>query len=321
MLPRQRIGLVVSRYWIIGLVGWLMLSGCDDSAPEQQQAPATTVPQGLLDLSAKNARDREQVMPRTKVLEAMAALTQDSGLRFHRLQHEGANVAALVEIDLAQLAPKIVTQPTGIRPIDAIQQANVRLVIGSSFVSQVRRMQPIGVLKVNNELVQDVEVHGYTRILGIHNIRESVSENPSRTDNSAMAPPQQRFGVEHRSRWPLEHFHSALQAGPGIIEEGQLDISERDLQRQKYFRSFVAECGERSVVGATLVPMHLHTLGSELVKFFAAKQLGCNEVVNLAGDRESVLLLRRDSSAVYVGDPNQSKAGLIAFTVIQHEGS
>ena len=316
MLPRQRIGLVVSRSWIIGLVGWLMLSGCDDSTPQQQQAPATTVPQGLLDLSAKNARDRDQITPRAKALEAMAALTQDSGLSFHRLQHQGTDVAALVEIDLAKLTPAIVAQPTGVRPIDAIQQANVRLVIGSSFVSQVRRMQPIGVLKVNDELLQDVEVHGYTRILGIHNISDNLSENVSRVDTNSNPGFQQRFGVVHRSEWPLEHFHSALQAGPGIIEEGQLDISERDLQRQKYFRSFVAECGERSVVGATLVPMHLHTLGSELVKFFAAKQLGCNEVVNLAGDRESVLLLRKGNSAVYLGDPNQSKAGLISFSEV-----
>ena len=229
------------------------------------------------------------------------------------MQHEGVNVAALVEVDLAQFAPEIIAQPTGIRPIDAIQQAKVRLVIGSSFVSQVRRMQPIGVLKVKEALLQDVEVHGYTRILGIHNTSDGKT--------GSKASPQQRFGVVHRSQWPVEHFHSALQAGPGIIEEGQLDISERDLQRQKYFRSFVAECGERSVVGATLVPMHLHTLGSELVKFFAAKQLGCNEVVNLAGDRESVLVLRQGNTAVYIGDPNQSKAGLISFSDILGEDS
>jgi len=124
-----------------------------------------------------------------------------------------------------------------------------------------------------------------------------------------------RCEVAHRSEWPVERFSSALQAGPGIVEEGELDISERDLSRQKYFRSFVAECGERSIVGATLVPMHLYTLGSELVEFFAARSLDCREVVNLAGDRESVLLVRNSKEVAFLGDPVPAKAGLIGFSL------
>ena len=38
-------------------------------------------------------------------------------------------------------------------------------------------------------------------------------------------------------------FESAMQVGPGVVERGLLDISERDLARPKYFRTFVGTCG------------------------------------------------------------------------------
>jgi len=302
MLPRPRSGLVVYcvRFRHLGyclgralLVG-LALSACTDQSAQTPQAPATTVPHGVLDLAA----DTSQTMPRKSAVSALAELTTNSGLKYHSLQHAGADVAALIEIDLTRFAPQVMTAPKGLTPADAISKSNLSVIVGSSFVSQVRRMQPIGVLQVNGTLLQDVEPHGYTRILGIR----------------ALSPAGWRFEVAHRSQWPLEGLHSALQAGPGIIEQGQLDISERDLTRQKYFRSFVAACGDRTVVGATLVPMHLYSLGGELLKFFAAEQLNCSEVVNLAGDREAVLVVRHAQQAAYLGDPRSPKAGLIGFT-------
>ena len=62
-------------------------------------------------------------------------------------------------------------------------------------------------------------------------------------------------------------FTSALQVGPGIVERGKLDISERDLERPKYFRTFVATCATRTLIGASQAPMHLHTLGKRLLAY------------------------------------------------------
>ncbi len=322
MLPRPRHGLVVycARLFSLGgcsghalgsalLVG-LALSACSDQSVQTQQAPATTVPHGVLDLNANSSK----TMPRKNAVAALTELTQLSGLKYHSLQHEGADAAALIEIDLARFAPLVMTASKGLKPVNAISQTKLSVIVGSSFVSQVRRMQPIGVLQVNGELLQDVEPHGYTRILGIRALNPELNAEKEGMASNSQATPAWRFEVAHRSQWPLEGLDSALQAGPGIIEKGLLDISERDLTRQRYFRSFVAECGERTVVGATLVPMHLYTLGRELIKFFAANQLNCSEVVNLAGDREAVLLVRHEQKAAYLGDPQSPKVGLIGFT-------
>ena len=275
-----------------------LLTAC--GAPPQTQAPqepATSVPQGQLGLKTRSA----EITPTAEAVAEMARLATDAGLDFFTLTHDESPMAALVKVDLKRFRPHVVADPKGLVPAKVIAGDRVALVIGSSFVSQVRQMQPIGVLLTNGQLLQNVEQHGYTRILGIVN---AGSENGD------------RFQVVHRSEWPVERFHSALQAGPGIVEKGALDVSERDLQRSKYFRSFVAECGDQSVVGATVVPVHLYTLGSELVQFFAQQQLACSEVVNLAGDREAVLLVRDGESAAFLGDPDPPRAGLITFTEI-----
>ncbi len=202
----------------------------------------------------------------------------------------------------------------GITPVKAVSAPGVKVVVGSSFVSQVRRMQPIGVLLSEGELLQDLEPHGYTRILGILQNNSPTEAAGVEGFSGRAAADAQRFDVIHRSEWPTKRFRSALQAGPGIIEQGVLDISERDLQRQPYFRSFIAACGDLSIVGATLVPVHLYTLGAALLEFFDEHQLRCSDVVNLAGDREALLLVRQGDSVAYLGDPQPSKAGLITFT-------
>ena len=84
--------------------------------------------------------------------------------------------------------------------------------------------------------------------------------------------------------------------GPGIVERGKLDISERDLERPKYFRTFVATCATRTLIGASQAPMHLHTLGKRLLAYLKEVDLGCDEVVNLAGDREVILAMAALSS-------------------------
>ena len=163
-------------------------------------------------------------------------------------------------------------------------------------------MEPIGLLQQQGTVLSDVEQHGYTRILGI-------------TEGAGyrLLLPSARFRVVHRSAWKPELFSSALQAGPGIIEQGKLDISERDLTRARYFRSFVAACGNDTLIGASLVPTHLYTLGGALVEFLAESDLTCPEVVNLAGDREAVLLVRHKNNGAFLGNPEPRKASLIGF--------
>jgi hypothetical protein len=166
-------------------------------------------------------------------------------------------------------------------------------VLGSGFVRELHGLDPVGLLQVQGQTLSPVQGYGYTRILGIND---------------------QGIGVVHRNNYQRDLFHSALQVGPGIIEQGALDISEADLQRPKYFRSFLAICDARWVAGVSLAPAHLYTLGQTLEDFFAASQWQCNDVVNLAGDRQAVLLLATgDATVVYHGDPRTYKASLLGF--------
>lgn len=301
MLPRQRTHSATFVFLTGFLLATTLLSGCDSKSSTQiNPAPATNVPHGTIDFE-KNAAT---ITPRARAVSALQTNAEAAGHRFHLLQANGKPLAALVDIDLREHEPILLTEPKGIRPRKAIQAAGISVVVGSGFVSLVHDMRPIGLLQFEGKLLSDIEQHGYTRILG-------VTANSNQTDN--RAPATSRFAVVHRSEWRPEIFSSALQAGPGIVEQGKLDISERDLQRQKYFRSFVAECGDRALTGISLVPAHLYTLGTALLELFARENLQCNDVVNLAGDRESVLLTSTENQAAYLGDPQPRKASLIAF--------
>ena len=121
------------------------------------------------------------------------------------------------------------------------------------------------------------------------------------------------LGVVHKQNYERGLFHSALQVGPGIIERGELDISERDLMRPKYFRSVLALCGDTVAAGISLVPMNLRTLGQSALEFLAARGLTCDEMVNFAGDRQAVLALRDGNRLVYHGDIDAQKVSLVGF--------
>ena len=124
---------------------------------------------------------------------------------------------------------------------------------------------------------------------------------------------EHRYGVVDHLAFERGLFPDALQAGPGVVEVGKLDISPRDLERQRYFRSMVATCGDVVLFSTSLQPMHLYSMGEMLLELSAAEQLACDEVVNLAGDREAVLAVRsRGGSALYVGNPRTAKASMIA---------
>jgi len=299
MLPRLRQGsaffvhaasVLLAPFLLAGL-----LVGCDGAADnDEPKPPATNVPHGTIDLASNTAA----ITPRARAVAALEANARAAGHRFFTVEDKDNSssnpLAVVIEVDLRKFEPVLLTRPGGTRPGLAVAEPHTNVVIGSGFVSPVRAMEPIGLLQHDDEVLSGIEQHGYTRILGI-------SAQPA------------RFTVVHRSQWLPDMFRSALQAGPGIVEKGKLDISERDLERPKYFRSFVAECGDRALAGISVVPTHLHTLGTALVELFAREDLQCSEVVNLAGDREAVLLVSNQTTAAYFGDPQPRKAALIAF--------
>ena len=215
------------------------------------------------------------------------------GITAHFVGNDG-NQLLLIELEPAKFEPVLIAKPgTGISSADALRQQGLAVVLGSGFVAELRGLEPVGLLQVQGETLNPVQGYGYTRILGIND---------------------QGIGVVHRDRYQRDLFHSALQAGPGIIEKGKLDISEADLRRPKYFRSFMAVCANRWVAGVSLAPTHLRTLGQTLTAFFEAANWQCDDVVNLAGDRQAVLLVATgDEAFVYHGDPETYKASLFGF--------
>ncbi|MGE0622096.1 MAG: hypothetical protein AB7I04_00740 [Pseudomonadales bacterium] len=206
----------------------------------------------------------------------------------------GDDELLLLELDPAAFEPVLIGTPReGTSAEAALRRNHLTVVLGSGFVAELRGLEPVGLLQVQGQTLSPLQGYGYTRILGINDLG---------------------LGVVHRDRYQRDLFHSALQAGPGIIEEGKLDISEADLERPKYFRSFLGICSDRWVAGVSLAPTHLRTLGQTLVGFFEASRWQCNDVVNLAGDRQAVLLVATaDQSIIYHGDPSTYKASLLGF--------
>ena len=221
---------------------------------------------------------------------------------FRQLAGPGTDVASIIDADTSVIALRIDLNvfepvllggdPGGVTAARALTQ--VQAVVGSGFVAEVNSLDPVGLLQLEGRTLSPVQPHGYTRILGVR--------------------PQGLGVVGHRD-YHRGMYDSALQAGPGIVEAGLLDISERDLNRPRYLRAFVASCGSEAVVGATLRPMHLFTLGQRLLAWFAETGLACDEVVNLAGDREAVLALASGDGSrfAYVGHPLTAKASLLGF--------
>lgn len=199
----------------------------------------------------------------------------------------------LLELDPQQLEPVLLATPgSGMAASTAMQEHNLQVLVGSGFVAELHSLQPVGLLQLDGRTLNAVEGHGYTRILGIND---------------------QGMGVLHKEAYQRNLFHSAIQVGPGIVEAGRLDISERDLERPRYFRSFVAVCDARWIAGVSLTPAHLRTLGQTLLDVFQQQGWQCSEVVNLAGDRQAVALVRTPTGIAFHGDPNTYKASLLGF--------
>ncbi len=170
--------------------------------------------------------------------------------------------------------------------------SGMRVVLGSGFVSEFRPIAPLGLLQIEGAVVSELSNHGYTRIIGLRN---GVLDIIGRADY-------------HRGL-----FTSSMQVGPGVVEHGKLDISERELNLPEHFRAFVARCDASTLVGITLKPMHLYDLGGDLVATFEAAGLDCAEVANISGDLEALLAVRSGERVLYIGNPDSPKASLIGW--------
>jgi len=255
------------------------LAGCGAEQPVDRNSGALALISGTLPPTEQDVTEH--------------SYWQADGLRAHEVTSADGRLLVL-ELDPAYFEPAIVAAPqTGIAAIDALRTNDYRVVIGSGFVSELNSLAPVGLLQIDGQTLNPVQGYGYTRILGIN--------------DGGM-------GVVHRNDYQRALFHSALQAGPGIVENAQLDISEKDLLRPKYFRSFVGLCAQRWLVGVSLAPTHLRTLGQAMVEYAEDQQWQCEDLVNLAGDRQAVLLLRtRSGTLLYHGDPDTYKVSLLGF--------
>jgi len=289
------------------LIGLAALLACTSEQPPQgPQSPAAQLPRGVggpEDAPTNTAQDRA---PLAQWLAAFTQVAADVGVPHYLIGPAQQPIIAAIALHYDDFEPQILRHPgdgqreaskttnekPGVSAREALENQSIA-VVGSGFLSLVRALEPLGLLKVDGTQISELEIHGYTRVLGIND--------------------QRRFGVLHRSEYEANRFRSALQAGPGIIEQGLLDISTKDLERPRYFRSFVATCTDRVLIGVTLEPMNLRTVGEQLLQAAYQHHLGCDEVINLAGDREAVFALRSTAQWVYHGDPTDQKAALIGF--------
>ena len=274
-------------------------TGCGNtSEPVNLREPAQSLPAGELHSAADSLSEATFNGPPQPSAVLLAAFKQfeEPGLRLHEVEFGNAVALLVVEIDTSRFTPTLITNDSdntfGISARQALAVENLVLVVGSSFVSEVRSLSPVGLLQFEGRELSQLQPHGYTRILGI---REAA------------------LGVVASREFHRGMFDSAIQVGPGIVERGALDISTADLNRLPYFRTFVGTCGDRVLVGASQIPMHLYHLGEQLLAFVSRSGMQCDEVVNLAGDREAVLALGNGERIAYLGHPETGKAALIGF--------
>lgn len=168
------------------------------------------------------------------------------------------------------------------------------LMLGSFFVAGFAPLEPLGLLQVNGREIGTLQPHGYTRILGVG---------------------RDGLGVVHRGAFHRGLFESAIQVGPGIVESGELDINETERRLPTYLRSFVGACGDRALLGVSFARLHLYDVGQRLQAWLADQDFTCDEVANLSGDRETLLVVPEPggNSLLVYGDLDAPKTALLGF--------
>ena len=263
------------------------MAACDPAKEvSQRQAPATSLPAVLV--SDSGTRPMAAAAWPDLLCELADGI---DGASCHRV----GDGAMALELDHQRFEPVIAgvgnRSRGGVTARGQIS-SGMRVVLGSGFVSEFRPIAPLGLLQIEGAVVSELSNHGYTRIIGL---RDGVLDIIGRADY-------------HRGL-----FTSAMQVGPGVVEHGKLDISERELNLPEHFRAFVARCDASTLVGITLKPMHLYDLGGDLVATFEAAGLDCAEVANISGDLEALLAVGSGERVLYIGNPDSPKASLIGW--------
>jgi hypothetical protein len=268
----------------------VLLAACDEtpmtraaSAPATELIASLRTGKSVIDLSSADVTATLQ-SPLRPGLSAWELADPDGQLLV---------VAAGFDLLRPRLLGVTASEPQGVIPDDLVDDDAIAMLIGSGFVSELMALKPLGLLQIEGEVVSRIQRHGYTRILGVG---------------------ERKLGVVDHLQYERGLYPSAMQVGPGVIEHGRLDISERDLERPAYFRALIATCGETTLFVASLTPMHLHAIGRSVLKFASEQRLTCDELVNLAGDREAVLGVRlADARMLFIGNPRTSRAALVTL--------
>lgn len=220
---------------------------------------------------------------------AEAAAESVAALQGASLHQAGNAIAIALPHD--GFAPRLLTG-TMLSGRGAIEREGMSVVVGSGFVSEIRSLQPLGLLQADGVIVSPLAAHGYTRIVGFRNDGLAVISR----------------GAYHRGL-----FEFAIQVGPGVVEGGALAIRPRERNLPAYFRAFVATCAQAHLAGITTAPTHLFDLGRDLLALSEQIGLNCAEVANLAGDREALLGIRGAGVKFFAGHADTAKAALIGF--------
>ena len=265
------------------------LAACEEPAP-RFDAPLAS---GVLTLPLRDAQRFDSLLSPDGMLAALngsgnahlavVAVGPDAEVVAAHLPREHFD-AAILGLDVTAL--------------DALAGDGHAMVVGSGFVSVFNPVSPLGLLQLGGEVKSELTRHGYTRILGV-------------TSGD--------LAVIGRRNYHPGLFESAIQVGPGIVQNGRLDILQRERDLPPYLRAFVATCEDRWLAGVSQSPMHLYDLGERLLAHFDAEGLVCDEVVNLSGDREALLAIRSEDGAsiAYFGNPTLPKASVVAFRALR----
>ena len=262
-----------------------LLGGCENEPAARFEAPLVS---GVVTLPKPETQRFDALLSPAGTLAAL----RGSDDRFRVDAADAGNSLIVAHVSREDFEPTVLG--LGVSALDAVMARGYELVVGSGFVSVFNPVSPLGLLQLDGKVESELVRHGYTRIVGVRS---------------------GGLGVVGRGEYHPGLFESAVQVGPGIVQSGKLDILQRERELPAYIRAFVATCDDRWLAGVAQQPMHLYDLGEQLLSYFEAQGLSCDEVVNLSGDREALLAIMSNDgkSVAYFGNPVLPKASIIAF--------
>ena len=282
----------------LGLLCW-MLVACDLPTAKRaaEQQPLSQIPLGKINLDPSSRPQHDAKVLRLD-LTAWLREIEAVGIRPLLLPQEKDAEALVISLKAAAFEPTLIFNRPPLRSSDRLlTQGTASFSLGSGFVSSTQASEPVGLLRIKDEDISPLLPHGYTRILAV---RDGALQIFHRDDERVMQVPQ------------------AMQLGPGIVENGLLDINQRELRKQPYHRAALGLCETPTELTYLLVislkPIHLYRLGQLLLDQQRVPAWRCREVVNFAGDREAFLGVKTPDGLFYVGHPKRVRMSLLAFS-------